>query len=367
MMESAASALVDAGLRGSLVALSLLLVGALLRDRPRSSGRLVAVAMALGLCVQVIASTPTLEASLPLFWRAPLIAVSVGNAPLFWTFVCSLVDDEFVLRRRHVIPWLAVIAFTWFVMAIMVGSGSPATGLCLAIQRTVAPFFTVLIVITATLNWRADLVERRRWLRSFVVWVGVGYTLVMIVLRARSPHGQLVGGTATLDVAFPLVIVALLASQLLRLGGSDLFLPVAGAPAPESGEPRPAPVVPTNPPDPAEQRLADALQRAMATDRAYRTEDLTVAALAARLAVPEYRLRRLINQRLGHRNFNAFVNGFRLDEARAALADPAKRDLPILTIALDAGFGSIGPFNRAFKAATGQTPGDFRREKQADS
>ena len=105
----------------------------------------------------------------------------------------------------------------------------------------------------------------------------------------------------------------------------------------------------------------------MVVDRAYRTEDLTVAGLATLLSVPEYRLRRLINQRLGHRNFNAYVNGYRLEEARVALADPARRDLPILTIALDAGFQSIGPFNRAFKAGTGLTPGEFRREKLADS
>ena len=105
----------------------------------------------------------------------------------------------------------------------------------------------------------------------------------------------------------------------------------------------------------------------MTGQRAYRTEDLTIASLAAMLKAPEYRVRRLINQRLGHRNFNAFVNGFRLDEAQQALADPAQRELPVLTIALEAGFQSIGPFNRAFKAATGLTPTDYRRQKLADS
>ena len=52
---------------------------------------------------------------------------------------------------------------------------------------------------------------------------------------------------------------------------------------------------------------------------------------------------------------------------RAALRDPAKRDLPILTLALEAGFQSIGPFNRAFKTATGLTPTEFRQQKLADS
>ena len=36
-------------------------------------------------------------------------------------------------------------------------------------------------------------------------------------------------------------------------------------------------------------------------------------------------------------------------------------EVPILTIALDAGFASLGPFNRAFKAETGLTPTEYRR------
>ena len=103
----------------------------------------------------------------------------------------------------------------------------------------------------------------------------------------------------------------------------------------------------------------------MAEEKVYRREGFGVAALVAALDVPEYRLRRLINQRLGHRNFSSFVNGYRLAEATAALADPGQADVPILTIALDAGFQSIGPFNRAFKAHTGMTPTAYRR--QADS
>ena len=55
------------------------------------------------------------------------------------------------------------------------------------------------------------------------------------------------------------------------------------------------------------------------------------------------------------------MNGYRLAEAEAALSDPAQAAVSILTIALDAGFGSIGPFNRAFKAETGVTPSEYRR------
>jgi AraC-like DNA-binding protein len=107
-------------------------------------------------------------------------------------------------------------------------------------------------------------------------------------------------------------------------------------------------------------RLAATLDQLMRKDRLYRDERLSVSSLALKLKLPEHRLRRMINQQLGHRNFKAFVNRWRLAEAKTALVDPAQSATPISTIALDAGFGSLGPFNRAFKAHTGLTPTEYR-------
>jgi AraC-like DNA-binding protein len=45
------------------------------------------------------------------------------------------------------------------------------------------------------------------------------------------------------------------------------------------------------------------------------------------------------------------------------LADPAQAEVPVITIAMDTGFQSLGPFNRAFKAVTGVTPTEYRRLK----
>ena len=97
--------------------------------------------------------------------------------------------------------------------------------------------------------------------------------------------------------------------------------------------------------------------------RVYRQDGLSIASLSQSLGVQEYRLRRLINGQLGHRNFSAFINGYRLADAEVALSDPAQAAVPILTVALDAGFGSIGPFNRALKAQTGLTPTEYRRTR----
>ena len=59
--------------------------------------------------------------------------------------------------------------------------------------------------------------------------------------------------------------------------------------------------------------------------------------------------------------FNVFLNNHRIEEAKAALADPSQAEVPVITIAMDAGFQSLGPFNRAFKATTGVTPTEYRR------
>ena len=47
--------------------------------------------------------------------------------------------------------------------------------------------------------------------------------------------------------------------------------------------------------------------------------------------------------------------------SRPALADPVQANVPILTIALDTGFQSLAPFNRAFKTTAGMTPREYRR------
>jgi hypothetical protein len=78
--------------------------------------------------------------------------------------------------------------------------------------------------------------------------------------------------------------------------------------------------------------------------------------------VPEYKVTQCITRSLGFRNFNQMINHWRVQRAKAMLGDARLEHLPVLTIALDCGFGSIGPFNRAFKAQTGMTPTQFRSE-----
>jgi AraC-like DNA-binding protein len=360
--------LIDAALRGAAVALLALMGLRLWRDRSDAPAAQVGGIFMVGLCVQVLSSAPLFEARVPCGWQALPVGISLANSVLFWLFVQALFDDEFVLRPYHTAAWVAAVALG-ALACVLAPPGAPLTALGSAVltgMRWVPLVFAALAVYAAARQWQVDLVERRRRLRIFVIVAGSAYTVGMALWRLTTGSGMLAPASALVDTAALLFIVAGVAGNVLTLRGSTLL-----APKPQGGpfvQPLAAPpAARAEPPDPEQDKLLARLAHAMQQERAYRLENLTVASLADQLGVPQYRWRQAINDRLGFRNFNAYINSFRLEEAQQALADPAKRDLPVLTIALTAGFQSIGPFNRAFKAATGRTPTEFRQQNLADS
>lgn len=348
-------ALIDAALRGALVALLVLIALALWPHRlaaRHANVVWVGMALALSTAVQAVSASPWAEYALSCPVQSPGIAVSLGSSVLFWLFARTVFNDDFRLRPWHGVLWAAVAVYggavcwwNWWWPGFV-------------LMRAIPIVFAVLGLVAVASQWRADLIEKRRRWRAVVVGGGAVYALIMVSLRIGSADGRLGHGSALADAAMMLALVAFMASQLLVPRATGLW----DEPAPEPVVPPPAPAVDTQ-----DQLLAAALAQRMGAGRGYAQEGLSLAGLAEQLGAPEYRLRRVINQGLGHHNFNAYVNGLRLLEAKRRLADPAERQLPVLTIALDVGFGSIGPFNRAFKADTGLTPTEFRQQRLAES
>lgn len=106
--------------------------------------------------------------------------------------------------------------------------------------------------------------------------------------------------------------------------------------------------------------LSERLIATISDEAVYTLPNLRVADVARQLGEAEYKVTQRITGTLGFRNFNHMVNKVRITAAQRKFSDAAFDRLPVLTIALDCGFGSIGPFNRAFKAETGMTPMQFR-------
>jgi AraC-like DNA-binding protein len=336
----------DWALRGGTVALVLMLAGALMRDHGRLVAARLGATFAVGTAAYAVTSAAGFAAHLG-GWTFPLLALSAGNNVVFWLFAASLFDDGYRLRWWHLGLWLLlVVAGT-----AMCLSPTPALGLALTLSSFA---FAALAVVQAVASWRTDLVEGRRRLRLFVVtasslYIGLTALSQLAGLPRSMPAEASLAGAAGL-----LVIAGLVAWFLLRIGPSQSLFAAAADLAARIPERSPSP-------EPADGRLVTALAHLMTAERAYRQDGLTIGALAQQLGLPEYRLRRLINQALGYRNFNSFVNHYRIAEAKTALSDPRQAEVPVLTIALDAGFSSLGPFNRAFKAETGFTPSEYRR------
>ena len=106
--------------------------------------------------------------------------------------------------------------------------------------------------------------------------------------------------------------------------------------------------------------LASSIQSLMKAEKLYLNPEIRVSNLADSLKQPEYKVTQCITHDLGYKNFNQMINNYRIEEAIEKLKDSKQGKCSILSIALDSGFGSIGPFNRAFKQQTGMTPRAFR-------
>lgn len=204
-----------------------------------------------------------------------------------------------------------------------------------------------------------DLVEQRRAFRLWLPLVVAAQTGGILGYELVTGRGSAMGGDPVVQLVNAVLILAvtLVAGKALLRTEPELLVR-SNAPCPDEAEAR-APSLSSL--SPGEVVLKADLEAAMEAG-VYRTPGLTIAGLADRLGVPEHRLRALINQRLGHRNFSAFLNRYRIAEARAILADRARVDLPVLTIAMDLGYNSLPPFNRAFRAETGTSPSEYRRK-----
>ena len=340
--------LIDTALR--LFAIGQLLMIALVIGRgaaPRPI-RAVTVALLIGVSSYLTLATPIFGRLRGPFWA--LVQLAAQATPLIlWLFAHLLFERR--VNRRVLIGGAVVTLGCWIGFALV---DAPQARFWVAFVQRGVSLLLVLHALTIAVRERGDdLIEKRRRLRvGFVIVVGLGALMVLVV--------EMIFGFRHRDVLATLPQTLVIFVSVLATGGallqSDpelLFDPAAPAPPP----------VPSL--SPAEAVLKARLDAAMAAG-VYREAGLTIGALAERLGAPEHRLRLLINQRLGYRNFSAFLNEARIAEGKAWLADPERVALPILTIAMDLGYGSLAPFNRAFREATGQAPSDFRRAAFAE-
>jgi AraC-like DNA-binding protein len=264
----------------------------------------------------------------------------------FWLFSGSVFDDHFRLRGWQVTLVLLTVLLPVAGRLLGAGQGSLTWFLLPQLLEFVLLAMTLW---TVARHWRIDLVASRRRLRA--LFIGLNGLYITALLLSRE---LLFSGAPWLLAGQYLVLASVLLTMnavLLRYREDGLFRRDQST-APDGEAPRPDPAPDLSPVTPL-QELMDA--------GAYREMGLTIGQLADRLEVPQYRLRQAINGGLGYRNFSDFLNSYRVAETARRLRDPAETDLPVLTIAMDAGFRSLSSFNKVFKETHGQTPTAYRK------
>ena len=213
-------ATIDLTLRAATVALLLVLAAAFWRDfRHVAAGR-ITIALALGTIAHAV--TTEIGSTAPVsIWHAPLIALSTGDAVVVWLFTRALLDDTFVPRWWHALIWAAVAAYS-FVSCLWIAPvvhGRPA----IIAVNLLALCFIVLALAQTITSWSADLVERRRNLRVFIVGATVLYGGVNALLQI-SIWGRDTAAIANVANAAVLTgIVAAISYAMMRVNAADLF------------------------------------------------------------------------------------------------------------------------------------------------
>lgn len=332
----------DIALRGAAITVLMLLALLLWRAPIGQAGRVSILAVAVTQSAHLLLYVST-ALGLPA-WLVAYLGLLNAFLPVALT---GLILTIFLDPPGRAWPWMAsagVVATASLLVPL-----SPVLGLVCALASLGLYAGLFLLALRTA---RDDLDDRRCRVRPIFAGAIAGLGIVLTALeatgggahQASQPVFSLLqsGGTLALALAF--------AAWILRPAADRWPGPADPAPPPR-----------TTRQDTPDDALVDRIVEAM-DGGIWREEGLTIGALAAHLSVPEHRLRRAINQGLGHRNFSSFINRNRIAAAQEALSDPERIGTTILQIAYEVGFASLGPFNRAFRAETGQSPSEFRRD-----
>jgi YesN/AraC family two-component response regulator len=102
------------------------------------------------------------------------------------------------------------------------------------------------------------------------------------------------------------------------------------------------------------------LDQMMAVDKVFCDEDLTLGSLADEIEISPYQLSQILNERL-NKNFNTYINEYRIREAGMLLIDEPDRTITSISYAV--GFNTLSSFYNSFSKIHNSSPATYRKNQ----
>lgn len=308
-----------------------------------------------------------------------LIPMGLAVAPLIFFYVRSITTSNFNFKRKdwiHFVPISVLVSFRfaiYFYDSLQPGFNDTQNGvLKLAIDEPIVQPLLVFISFAQMLLYLAFTFQLFYHYRTKIKayfsntyklelnWI-LSFLIVFSVLFLYSSLQDVIGSLIVeLSYEQRWWLNIFMALVVLFVGVKGYFtdttklnkLSFSFSPNPDS--------IPEN------SKLNDRIDRAeiekvsefMVNERPYLNPDLNLSDLADALNLSRAQLSQIINSGF-EKNFNDFVNEYRVNAVKDKFASRDHKQLSLLGIAFDCGFNSKATFNRVFKKLTNSSPTEY--------
>ncbi len=291
----------------------------------------------------------------PLWWLSFILAnILLGS---FWLLSITLMGSQQIIKAKHIIIAAVplILPLTGEVIhaisSVDIRRSEHWVWLFKYVAITIELGFISHVLYLAVGHWHSDLIElRRKWRIGVVSICATGIIFVIIsqemfeIDHLWVKHVELIG-FSLLAIIFNFITLSLKDVNVFQFDKET-----------EDTEKKTEGVEVFN------QKHIDNIIKAMKDDKLYRQEGFTITDLSKHILLQEYKVRKIINTKLNYRNFNDFLNYYRINEAVEKLSSPEFIGVPVISIAMECGFKAISSFNKSFKETHGVTPSAYRKQ-----
>lgn len=310
-----------------------------------------------------------------------LIPLSIAIAPLIYFYIKSITTSNYVFRRKdwwHFVPAISIVIYRFIIYGYDVlqpGFNEVQNGVLkekldqLLVLPVVEVFSTGQMLLYLAFTFQLFYNYRKKINQYFsntykleLNWI-LSFLVVFSFLFLYSTIQGLIGVLITdLSYAQRWWLMFFTGLAIIYIGIKGYFtnttklkkLDFSFSPhlisIPEGEEKQDLKVI--------SQEDINHIKRLMEIEKAYLNPELNLSDLAKQANMSRAQLSEIINSGF-HKNFNDFVNMYRVEAIKSMLKEDKQKQLSLLGIAYECGFNSKATFNRVFKKLTNNSPSEY--------